>query len=81
VLASVARPRAIGGWNAGGTSKPAELVDLPADPKPLGAVGGADTAVPGLQGDFRGLPCRRWPRETVRARRLRLAAAAARGGV
>ena len=54
VLASVARPRAIGGWNAGGTwSKPAELVDLPADPKPLGAVGGADTAVPGLSG---GLP-------------------------
>ena len=55
VLASVARPRAsIGGWNAVGTrSKPAELVDLPADPKPLGAVGGADTAVPGLSG---GLP-------------------------
>ena len=55
VLASVARPRAIGGWNAGGTrSKPAELVDLPADPKPLGAVGGADTAVPGLPGGLTG---------------------------
>ena len=55
VLASVARPRAsIGGWNAGGTTTPAELVDLPADPKPLGAVGGADTAVPGLPGGLSG---------------------------
>lgn len=54
VLASVARPRAIGGWNAGGTTKPAELVDLPADPKPLGAVGGVDTAVPGLPGGLTG---------------------------
>ena len=35
----------------------------------------------GFQGDFRGSPCRRWPRGTVRARRLRLAAAEAAGGV
>ena len=35
----------------------------------------------GFLGDFRGSPCRRWPRATVRARRLRLAAAEARGGV
>ena len=82
VLASVARPRAIGGWNAGGTGlNPRSSSTYPRIPSRWVPWGVPTQLCRGFLGDFRGSPCRRWPRATVRARRLRLAAAAAAGGV